>query len=61
VLINDPRDLPSFGSSIAGLLRDPAAAETMGRAARERVRDNFISVRSLLDYLSLIGRVLGGR
>jgi trehalose synthase len=61
VLIDDPRDLPSFGSSIAGLLRDPAAAETMGRAARERVRDNFISVRSLLDYLSLIGRVLGGR
>jgi trehalose synthase len=61
VLIDDPRDLASFGSSITGLLHHPAQAETMGRAARERVRDNFISVRSLLDYLSLISRVLGAR
>jgi trehalose synthase len=59
VLIDDPRDLVSFGAAISGLLQHPAQAETMGRAARERVRDKFISVRSLLDYFSLIRRVLG--
>jgi trehalose synthase len=58
VLIDDPQDLASFGAAIAGLLQHPAQAETMGRAARERVRDNFISVRSLVDYFSLIRRVL---
>jgi hypothetical protein len=30
----------------------------MGRAARERVRDHFISVRSLLDYLAVIRTLL---
>jgi trehalose synthase len=59
VLIDDPDDLGSFGAAINELLQHPAQAETMGRAARERVRDNFISVRSLLDYFSLIRRVLG--
>jgi trehalose synthase len=59
VLIDDPRDLASFGAAISRLLEHPAQAETMGRAARERVRDNFISARSLLDYFALIRRVLG--
>jgi hypothetical protein len=30
----------------------------MGRRARESVRDRFISVRSLLDYLALIKRLM---
>jgi trehalose synthase len=59
VLIDDPHDLASFGAAISELLQHPDRAETIGRAARERVRDNFISVRSLLDYFALIRRVLG--
>jgi trehalose synthase len=59
VLIDDPRDLTSFGAAITELLQHPAQAETIGRAARERTRNNFISVRSLLDYFALIRRVLG--
>jgi trehalose synthase len=59
VLIDDPRDLASFGAAIVRLLEHPAQAEAIGRAARERVRDNFISARSLLDYFALIRRVLG--
>jgi hypothetical protein len=31
----------------------------MGQRARERVRDEFLSVRSLLDYLAVIRKVLG--
>ena len=58
VLLDDPHDLASFGRAIAELLDDPARADRMGRAAQDRVRDRFLSVRSLLDYFSLIRRVL---
>jgi trehalose synthase len=58
VLLDDPHDLAGFGAAITGLLADPARAEDMGRRARERVRDNFVSVRSLLDYLGAIRKVL---
>jgi trehalose synthase len=58
VLIDDPRDLAAFGGAITRLLLDPDEAERLGSAARERVLDRFTSVRSLLDYLALIRRVL---
>jgi trehalose synthase len=51
VLLDDPRDLAEFGAAVTGLLADRAAAERMGERARERVRDKFLSLRSLLDYL----------
>lgn len=40
------------------LLRDPALAIRMGRAAKEKVRGNFLSPRHLGDYLDLMGRLL---
>jgi trehalose synthase len=58
ILIEDPRDLAAFGSAITALLTDEAHAERLGRAARQRVLDRFTSVRSLLDYLALVRRVL---
>jgi trehalose synthase len=61
LLLDDPRDLPAFGAAVSGLLADPLRAERMGKAARERVQDRFLSVRSLLDYLALIRRVLRTR
>jgi trehalose synthase len=61
VLLDDPQDLAAYGATVTGLLRDPARAERLGRAARERVRDRFTSPRSLLDYLSVIRGVLARR
>ncbi len=61
LLLDDPRDLRAFGAAITGLLEDRARAEDMGRRARERVRDEFTSARSLLDYLSLIRNLLAER
>jgi trehalose synthase len=61
VLLRDPLDLPAFGRAITDLLNDPQRAEQIGRAARERVRDRFLSVRSLLDYLAVIRRILRDR
>jgi len=58
ILLSDPRDLRAFGEAVTGLLLDPERAELLGQRARERVRDEFTSPRSLLDYLSLIRRVL---
>ncbi|HEY0318817.1 MAG TPA: glycosyltransferase [Solirubrobacterales bacterium] len=57
ILLDDPLDLEAFGAAVTSLLEDRERAETIGRRARDRVRDRFISLRSLLDYLALIRRV----
>jgi trehalose synthase len=58
VLIDDPTDLVEYGSAVRGLLEDHAGAERMGRAAQARVRDEFLAVRSLMQYLNLIEKIL---
>jgi trehalose synthase len=58
VLLDDPRDLAAFGAAVAGLLDDRERAERIGDAARERVRGDFLSSRSLLDYLRVVHAVL---
>jgi hypothetical protein len=52
-----PRDPAAYGSAVAELLAELARAEEMGRNARD-VRDRFLSVRSVLDYTTLIRRVM---
>jgi trehalose synthase len=59
LLLDDPRDLAGFGAALSSLLSDRPRAEEIGRQARERVRDRFTSVRSLLDYLAVVRKVLG--
>jgi trehalose synthase len=59
ILLDDPRDLKGFGQAVTELLLHPERAELLGRRARERVRDEFTSPRSLLDYLEVIRTVLG--
>jgi trehalose synthase len=54
----DPDDLGAFGAAAAGLLADPARAEALGRAAHERVRDQFLGPRTMWSYLELFQRVL---
>jgi trehalose synthase len=61
VLLDDPRDLAAFGAAITELLLDPPRATKIGQSARERVRDQFTSPRSLLDYLAVIDTVIERR
>ena len=61
VLLDDPRDLEAFGAAVTELLLDRPRAIRIGVRARERVRDQFTSPRSLLDYLAVIDTVLGRR
>jgi trehalose synthase len=58
LLLEDARDLGRFGAAVTRLLRDRALAERIGSAAHERVRDRFLSPRSLLDYLEVIRPLL---
>jgi trehalose synthase len=53
-LLDDPRDLETFGALVAELIDDPDGAERMGAAARARVRDEFLAVRHLEQYLELL-------
>jgi trehalose synthase len=43
---------------VSGLLLDLHAAERMGEAARDRVRDLFLGPRHLGQYVDLLERVL---
>jgi trehalose synthase len=61
VLLDDPRDLRAFGDAVTSLLIEPFRREQMGLQARRRVRDQFTSPRSMLDYLEVIDRVLTSR
>jgi trehalose synthase len=58
VLLDDPADLRAYGSAVTGLLEDPARARAIGLEAQERVRDEFLAIRSLMQYIELIGRTL---
>ena len=60
VLLDDPADLAAFGGAVCGLVGDPARAEAIGLAARERVREHFLGPHSLIAYLALLGRLLEG-
>jgi trehalose synthase len=54
LLVDDPRDLTAFGNAVCELLDDPDAAEAMGKNAQERVRDEFLGARHLIQYVDLI-------
>jgi trehalose synthase len=58
VLIDDPRDLATFGAAIVQLLDQPAEAERLGAAAKARVRREFLAPRLLMQQARLVGRLL---
>jgi trehalose synthase len=60
VLLDEPADLAAYGAAVRELLLDGGRAREIGRQAQERVRDEFLAVRSLLQYLGLIERLLEG-
>jgi trehalose synthase len=58
VLLADAFDLPAYGAAVRGLLQDLERARSLGREAQERVRDEFLPLRSLMQYLDLIERLV---
>jgi trehalose synthase len=58
VLLDDPRDLATFGRVISGLLADEGERRRLGRNARRRASTLFLPDRHLIDYARLLERVL---
>ena len=60
LLLDDPADLGAAAAAIDGLLADPARAQAIGVAARERVRESFLGTRHLVQYMALLEQMLSG-
>jgi trehalose synthase len=58
LLIDNPTDLRSFGTSVDTLLRDPRKAEHLGVQARERALEHFLGDRHLEQYGRLLKRLV---
>jgi trehalose synthase len=57
LLLDDPEDCDAFVVALHEVLAKPALASALGRRARERVRDEFLSLRSLLEFAELIRKL----
>jgi trehalose synthase len=60
VLLDDGHDLDAYAAAVVRLLDDPEAAQEMGRRAQDRVREDFLGPRHLIQYLQLFGALLAG-
>jgi trehalose synthase len=58
MLLPDPSDLPGFAQKLLVLLGDPSLCAALGRQGRERVRDEFIGDRHLIQYVDLFDELL---
>ncbi len=58
VLIDDPADLAAFAAAIQRVLADPAEAERLGAGARARVKDNFLAIGRLREYVALVASLI---
>ncbi|HEX4541359.1 MAG TPA: glycosyltransferase [Acidimicrobiales bacterium] len=57
-LLADPTDLVTFGAIVDSLLHDPGERQRLGRAARQRVLDQFMGDRHLIQYGHLLEELL---
>jgi trehalose synthase len=58
LLVDDPGDLSAVGAAIESLLADPGRAARIGHAAQERVIEEFLQIRRLLEYFEHIEELL---
>jgi trehalose synthase len=58
ILVEDPRDLPAFARAIESVLSDRDRCSQMGQAGHERVRDNYLAIDRLREYVGLIEALL---
>jgi trehalose synthase len=57
VLVDDPRDLDTFARALRELLCDRPRAARLGVAAEHRAREEFLGLRHLLQFASLIEKL----
>jgi trehalose synthase len=54
LLVDDPRDLAAFARAIEELAGDPRRAAELGAAGREHVRDSYLAIDRLREYVELL-------
>jgi trehalose synthase len=57
LLLKDPRDVGDFAEKLDTLLSNPDRAAALGSAARERVKERYLGLTSLITYAQLITRL----
>ena len=57
VLVDDPADLDAFAQALRELLCDPDRARRLGAAAERRAREEFLGLRHLLQFASLVEKL----
>lgn len=57
LLLADPEDLSAFAALLERLLDDSGYAQTLGEAARERVRTHYLGLRQLIQHGELLERI----
>ena len=58
LLVDDATDLAAYAAALTEILDDDQRAYEMGRIAQERVRDEFLGARSLIQYVDLFEKLL---
>ncbi len=58
LLLQDPHDLEAFGAALERILGDEAFAAKLGEAARERVEDEYLGDRHLIQYAELFASLI---
>ena len=61
MLIDDPSDLEAYGDTVRELLEDEEGATRMGAEGQQRVRDEFLGARHLIQYLVLFQKLDAAR
>jgi trehalose synthase len=60
LLVDDAGDLEGFARAIQGLLDDPDRAARLGEAARRRIREGFLGIHRLRQYVDLVASLDAG-
>ncbi len=60
VLVDDPRDLAAFAAAFRDLIADPGLARRLGEGARARVKERFLAVGRLREYVELVASLVDG-
>jgi trehalose synthase len=60
ILVDDPRDLPAFAAAIDRLLADPVLAQRMGESGHRRVKERFLAIGRLREYVDLVASLVDG-
>jgi trehalose synthase len=57
LLLHDPQDLPALGAALRRVLSDADLAAHLGGSAQQRVREEYLGIRHLLQYAELLARI----